>query len=162
MKKFKNFILFCILSALCILSVFALTGCNSRGYIEDSFDYKIETGFYSSYTVSGKFKVRIENDGEYKVTYTVKTTGPCGNQQNEEHQTVSATIEGGEEYIIYVESIFYSSNNEANNTAKITNVRITKIKTKFYFAGYAIGFGIVGGAMLVTVVTLFVLGKKDN
>lgn len=166
MKKFKNFILFCILSALCVFSVLAFTGCKSRGYVNDRFEYKLLHNVSGSdtYHINGTFKVNVKEKGDYTVTYTVYTTGPCGTQKNNEIRQFTADVEGGGEYSVMVYCAFPKCDGENNSYAKITNVRIFKVDTNPHYSQYAIGFGIAGGVILVTAVilavVLFVLKKS--
>lgn len=159
MKKFKK-ILILLVCALCVCLSFSFAGCNDGdGYVDESFEYSIDASISSTYYyVDGQFEIKVGNAGKYKVTYTITTDGPGGKQQETKETTVTV-YKIDENYPINFFVRFSRVNGKYNNQAYISDVRIKPLEKNNDEAAYAIGFGSVGGALLIASVVVFILDK---
>ncbi|MDE7301085.1 MAG: hypothetical protein K2N47_02840 [Clostridia bacterium] len=165
MKKFKK-ILLLLFCTLCVCLTFSFAGCNNGGsYVDRSFDYAIgqTSSYYSQYEVDGSFKIKVGKAGKYNVSYTITTNGYCWEQKNTGETTVTVSKDKeNEETMVYISVYFNKIGSNYNSDAYISDVRVEPLEKNTEDNAYAIGFGAVGGAVLIASVVVFVLDKRGK
>ena len=164
MKKIKVFLAL-IFSLVCMFSLVACGG-NNGYYLDGSLDADIY--YFSSIgdvSASVKFQVSLPDAATYEISYTLDMYYLDG-QIGSERFTTTYKSSGNEiADISQYWSVDYSSSN-ANSSFFYVSVSNVVVKTKSSglseYSGLAIGFGVVGGLMLIGLTALYVYLKKQE
>ncbi len=162
MKKVK--ILF--LTILAVLICFSCAGCARDGrYVQDSLEY--DCNLYSSLnkiTAIYSFKVELPNTEKYELSYGVFLY--YGNREISSEQVTTTVKLNGKEAVEISEywDITYSGSNivESGLQVVVRDVRITPYKVDDSYSGYAIGYGVAGGLLLVVSTVIFIMSKSKK
>lgn len=164
MKRIKIFFS-ALLSLISALLCFALVGCANKDgeYLPDSLDYRfyvyqssmrISTSYSFDVTMPGKVNYEVKytvvvyyNDIQIHSQYETETISP--------NQNTTRTISDYYSFDYALASNMY----ESGLTLEITDVTVTPKEQNDKYQNYAIGFGTVGGAVLIACTVLFIVLK---
>ena len=163
MKRFKVLLIALICSFLC----FSLAGCAQNGEcLPNSLDSRISVyDFSESISVSYSFGVTVPSTVSYEVKYNLTIYN--GDQPiitDNITKTISPSEDGTRTVQDYRDYDYNTTGiSESNLRLSITDVTVTPKESDDEYQSYAIGFGTVGGAVLIAITVLFiVLKKKEN
>ena len=162
MKKIK--ILF--LTILAVLICFSCAGCARDGrYVQDSLEYKCS--WYDILDEIGarySFEIELPNTGKYELSYSVFLY--YGNREISSKQVTTTVTPNGEETVGVSDywSVSYSGSNivESGLQVIVRDVRVTAYKSDDSYSGYAIGYGVAGGLLLVVSTVIFITSKSKK
>ena len=162
MKKIKCFLVAIFAFVLCL----SFAGCAKEGsMMQNSLQYYCI--YYSSLnqiTANYSFKVTIPAAKNYEVNYNVAVYE--NNRLIVSKQQTRTVSPNGNDSVSVSEywDIPYSGSavNESALKVVVTDVRVTQQKSDNSYIGYAVGFGLAGGALLIAATVLFVMTKRKN
>ncbi len=165
MKKFK----YVTLTLFSLLLCFGFAACSGQAgrYIDGSFLYDCEVYVYTNQIrVETKFAVKTPDKSRYDVSYTVSL---YDGSKKIDGRKVNSSITPEENNMYIVSEYYYVDMSEndiipsaSNLIVKITDLSVTPAKTSTEYKNYAIGFGITGGALLLSTTALFVILQIKN
>ncbi|MBD5092664.1 MAG: hypothetical protein HDT36_04715 [Clostridiales bacterium] len=172
----KKKLIICLLLVVCIVCLLStLTACssNSINYVESSFDYEVsyKVDEYLTFDDSEiesdfSFKIKSTATREFEIKYVVafkySDTGEVAFTREYER---SGSMNHGETKTIYGFNSVYKRTYPQlwnNTTLELVSVEINDVKThgaNELYDGYAIGFGIVSGLILIGLSVVLILDK---
>ena len=172
----KKKLIICLLLTLCIVCLLgALTACSSNSikYVDGSFDYDIsykdDVGYsYDDSRVNSNFSFKIKSTAtrEFEIKYIIAVKySDTGEVAFTEEYKKSGSINHGETKTISGYEGFYKRNYKQlwnNTTIELVSVEINNVEThgvNELYDGYAIGFGIVSGIILIGLSVVLILDK---
>lgn len=166
MKRIK-ILLSVLLSVISALLCFALAGCANKDgeYLSDSLEYELTLEKYSSYIrVKGSFDVTTPRFVKYEVKYTAIV---YHNNTRIDSSEKTVTFLPSQDETRTVNLLYYidydtSGINENNLKLEITDVTVKQKEQDDKYQNYAIGFGTVGGAVLIACTVLFIVFKTKE
>lgn len=162
MKRIK--IRFCALfSVISAILCFALVGCAQDGeYVEDSLEYDFSIfESWGEIKASYSFYVNAPDITNYEVEYQLIVYDSGSPVKTLQKSTTVAPTKSGRmrigDYTTVCE--YFSGAREENLSLKVTNVTVKPKEANSDSDGYAIGFGVAGGAVLIACTVLFIVYK---
>lgn len=174
MKKKLIISLLLVVCIVCLLGTLTACSSNSIKYVASSFDYevsyKVDEGYstdYSTIDCDFSFKIKSTATREFEIKYVVAfknaDTGEVAFTREYER---SGSMNHGETKTIseYYEYFYRTKYPQLwNNTAlELVSVEINNVEThgvNELYDGYAIGFGIVSGLILIGLSVVLILDK---
>lgn len=164
MKKIKIFLAL-IFSLACMFSLVACGG-NNGYYVQNSFEEKIS--YYSTLgdaIVSAEFQVYLPDKATYEISFTLKLY--YDDELIDQRSFTETRKSSGKQTVNMFE--YWSADDvgtylsEYDFELRLSGLTAKPKSASSYYSGLAIGFGVVGGLMLVGITALYIyLNKKNN
>lgn len=162
MKKISALFLAIVAALICFSCV---DNARTGSYVENSLEYSCYwMSSFNEISAIYSFNVELPDTTKYEVSYNV-VLYYNSREISSKQETTTATPYG--ERVVEISGVWdvpYSGSiaNENGLMIEVDDVRVTPYKSDNNYSGFAIGYGVAGGLLLIVATVLFVRSKNTR